>query len=254
MAASPLNIGDIPVVPLPAQQRLQGGGELFSYQGQPYWLDSSGKLWALTATGVSAVAWATGGGDARYLQLTGGTMSGAIAMGSNKITGLTNGSVASDAAAFGQVPVIGGTNFGPVIIGAGSLSAAQTANLLILQTVNIPLAKTITGLVIANGATATGNVLVSLYSSDGTTLLGSSASTGQTGTSSTQDVAFSSTYAAAAGTYITGVMYSSSSATAPLVYTASPSSTAAQGGFSLPSTVTPPAAGATAALAVAGTY
>ena len=254
MAASPLNLGDIPVVPLPAQQHLSSGGQLFSYKGQPYWLDSSGQLWALTSTGVSAVAWAQGAGAGEYLPLAGGTMTGAIAMGSHKITGLTNGSAASDAAAFGQVPVIGGTNFGPVIIGTGSLSAAQTANLLILQVVNIPVANTITGLVIANGATATGNVLVALYSSDGTTLLGSSASTGQTGTSSTQDVAFQATYAAAGGTYITGVMYSSSSATAPLVYTASPASTAAQGGFSLPSTVTPPAAGATAALAVAGTY
>ena len=254
MAASPLNLGDIPVVPLPAQQHIQGGGQLFSYRGQPYWLDSSGQLWGLTSTGVTAVAWAQGTGAGEYLPLAGGTMTGAIAMGSHKITGLTNGASAADAAAFGQVPVIGGTNFGPVIIGTGSLSAAQTANLLILQTVNIPLAKTITGLVIANGATATGNVLVSLYSSDGTTLLGSSVSTAQTGTSTTQDVAFQATYAAAAGTYITGVMYSSSSATAPLSYTASPASTAAQGGFTLPSTVTPPAAGATAALAVAGTY
>jgi len=40
------------------------------------------------------------------LALTGGTMSGAIAMGANKITGLANGTVATDAAAFGQVPVI----------------------------------------------------------------------------------------------------------------------------------------------------
>ena len=38
------------------------------------------------------------------LQTTGGTMSGAIAMGSHKVTGLTNGSGAQDAAAFGQIP------------------------------------------------------------------------------------------------------------------------------------------------------
>jgi hypothetical protein len=42
---------------------------------------------------------------AGYLQLAGGTMSGAIAMGANKITGLANGSAAQDAAAFGQIPV-----------------------------------------------------------------------------------------------------------------------------------------------------
>lgn len=40
------------------------------------------------------------------LQTTGGTMSGAIAMGSHKITGLTNGSGAQDAAAFGQIPTV----------------------------------------------------------------------------------------------------------------------------------------------------
>ena len=38
------------------------------------------------------------------LPLAGGTMSGVIAMGSHKITGLTNGSGAQDAAAFGQIP------------------------------------------------------------------------------------------------------------------------------------------------------
>ena len=38
------------------------------------------------------------------LQLTGGTMSGAIAMGANKITGLANGTAPTDAAAFGQIP------------------------------------------------------------------------------------------------------------------------------------------------------
>lgn len=39
------------------------------------------------------------------LQKSGGTMSGAIAMGTNKITGLANGTAATDAAAFGQIPV-----------------------------------------------------------------------------------------------------------------------------------------------------
>lgn len=37
------------------------------------------------------------------LPLTGGTMSGNIAMGSNKVTGLANGSSSTDAAAFGQI-------------------------------------------------------------------------------------------------------------------------------------------------------
>lgn len=50
------------------------------------------------------------GDDSRItgaLQTTGGTMSGAIAMGTSKITGLGNGSAAQDAAAFGQIPTAG---------------------------------------------------------------------------------------------------------------------------------------------------
>jgi len=38
------------------------------------------------------------------LPKSGGTMSGAIAMGANKVTGLANGTASSDAAAFGQIP------------------------------------------------------------------------------------------------------------------------------------------------------
>ena len=150
--------------------------------------------------------------------------------------------------------VAGGTSFGPVLLGAASFSAAQTANLLILHTVYIPAPVTLTGLTVANGATATGNILAGIYNAAGSSLLASSGSTAQTGTSSTQYVAFSGTYAAAAGTYIVAVLYSSSSATAPTAYVATPASTAAQGGFSLPSSVTPPTAAAAAALAVCSTY
>lgn len=54
------------------------------------------------ASGAAAAAQAAA--EAASLPLAGGTMSGAIAMGSHKITGLTNGSASSDAAAFGQIP------------------------------------------------------------------------------------------------------------------------------------------------------
>ncbi len=42
---------------------------------------------------------------ADFLPTSGGTMTGAIAMGTNKITNLGNGSSAQDAAAFGQIPI-----------------------------------------------------------------------------------------------------------------------------------------------------
>lgn len=57
-----------------------------------------------TSDANKPVSTAQAAADALALPLAGGTMSGAIAMGSHKVTGLTNGSAASDAAAFGQLP------------------------------------------------------------------------------------------------------------------------------------------------------
>lgn len=60
------------------------------------------------------------------LQKAGGTMSGAIAMGGNKITGLANGTAATDAATFGQIPTASGNN--PTMDGTASPgSSAQFA-------------------------------------------------------------------------------------------------------------------------------
>ena len=58
------------------------------------------------------------------LQKTGGTMTGSIAMSSNKITGLANGTAATDAAAFGQIPVAGTSN--PAMDGTASAGSATT--------------------------------------------------------------------------------------------------------------------------------
>lgn len=69
----------------------------------------------IPVAGTTAGTYAAGN-DSRIvnaLQTTGGTMSGAIAMGTNKITGVGNGTAAQDVAAFGQIPVAGtgSTNF-----------------------------------------------------------------------------------------------------------------------------------------------
>jgi hypothetical protein len=66
--------------------------------------------------------------DTLFLQLAGGTMAGAIAMGANKITGLANGSGAQDAAAFGQLPSAGTPL--PLSEGGTGLSEASNAALL----------------------------------------------------------------------------------------------------------------------------
>lgn len=68
------------------------------------------------------------------LPLSGGTMSGAVAMGSNKITGLTSGTASGDAINKGQLdtmmPLAGGTFSGNVDLGSNliSSSANPTSN------------------------------------------------------------------------------------------------------------------------------
>jgi hypothetical protein len=65
------------------------------------------------------------------LSLDGGTMRGVIAMGSNKITGLANGTAATDAAAFGQIPAVDGTtienNAGTLRVKSGGITVTQFA-------------------------------------------------------------------------------------------------------------------------------
>jgi hypothetical protein len=60
--------------------------------------DSGSAVWTIVAddTPISQL-------DLRYLALTGGTLSGALAMGSNKVTGLAAGTTAGDAVRFQQV-------------------------------------------------------------------------------------------------------------------------------------------------------
>jgi hypothetical protein len=75
------------------------------------------------------------------LPLAGGTMSGAIAMGTNKITGLADGSDPQDAACFGQITGGGGgllacVQYGPAseapyTIATGTLTAVDSTNLTV---------------------------------------------------------------------------------------------------------------------------
>jgi len=80
----------------------------FTAKGQLY-LGTGSGTGGLLAIGTAGQLLEVVGGTAVWtspiwLPLAGGTMSGVIAMGANKITGLANGSAAQDAAAFGQIP------------------------------------------------------------------------------------------------------------------------------------------------------
>jgi hypothetical protein len=86
-------------------------------------VDQTAKVWVCTVAGTPGT-WLDVAST--RLALTGGTMSGVIAMGANKITGLANGSAASDAAAFGQITA--------ATAGAVALSAVTTAGDLIYGT------------------------------------------------------------------------------------------------------------------------
>jgi len=83
-------------------------------------------LTGITAAQVGADAsGAAAAAQAASLPLAGGTMSGAIAMGAHKITGLTNGSGAQDAAAFGQLP----SSSSPLpLLQGGTGTSAASAN------------------------------------------------------------------------------------------------------------------------------
>ena len=67
---------------------------------------------------------------ATKLPLAGGTMSGAIAMGSNKITGLTDGAASGDAVNKGQLDtkldLSGGTMTGNITLGSNSITSTAT--------------------------------------------------------------------------------------------------------------------------------
>lgn len=65
-------------------------------------------------------------GSPNFLPITGGTMSGVVAMGSNKITGLANGTAASDAGAFGQIPTALSQLTGSIVNTFNSRSGAVT--------------------------------------------------------------------------------------------------------------------------------
>jgi len=189
------------------------------------------------------------------LPLTGGTMSGAIAMGSNKVTGLTNGSASSDAAAFGQVPVadatashiaVNGTQAAGgngewadsghvhpgwgwmpadngLLVASGDLRAAVdgvsvTSGSVFLVKLWIRSALTITNLwfIVSTAATGTSSgSYVGLYSSAGSLLSGSSDIATPLASQGAHSVALTSAQALSGGTFVWAAFLQTMSGTQP---------------------------------------
>jgi len=94
---------------LPTWQNVSGSGTVNSgTAGQlAYYATSTNAVSgsSITVSG-STITGSLTGHSSLDLALTGGTMSGAIAMGSNKITNLANGTAATDAVAYGQLQIL----------------------------------------------------------------------------------------------------------------------------------------------------
>jgi len=137
-----------------------------------------------------------------------------------------------------DTPSTVGTSFQPIYGAPTTIS--PTANGLYIETIFVPFATTITGIVWVNNSTQAGNALAALFNSAGTEL-GVIASTALAGGFDSQIAAFSGgAIAVAPGVYYIGIMFSSASAVINTNQIMGPSSYAAQGTFAMPTTITPP--------------
>jgi hypothetical protein len=124
-------------------------------------------------------------GAGLYLPLTGGALTGPLALGANKITGLANGTAATDAATFGQVQtteaalnpalqyndLLGWTFDLTAIVGADT-NTVPTAAYVFCGRIPLPGVMTVTNVIIAIsvlGLTLTHSFLA-LFKSDGTVI------------------------------------------------------------------------------------
>ena len=155
--------------------------------------------------------------DSTKLPTAGGTMSGAIAMGSNKITGLTNGAAATDAAAFGQIPTVNAPTPASSGLKAWSMDPASqsstvlalTSGVMLLAQINLDHSTTLTNVLFKTGtigaATQTTG-LVGLYTQAGVLLSGSTNATNWTSTSTGYTIALGSAQTVGPGVFYVGIL------------------------------------------------
>ena len=148
----------------------------------------------------------------------GDTMSGALSMGtSNKITNLANGSVSTDAAALGQIPVgTSSVNQGLkaatlVDVAAASATITLTAGVQYFFQVNVPYTLTATNFLFRTLAAASGltHGLLGLYTQAGALISGSSTTDTTTfAATTTYTLALGTPQSLTPGTYYVGVLFS----------------------------------------------
>lgn len=115
-----------------------------------------------------------------------------------------------------------------------------TANTLYVVVLEIPTSCTLTGIQIRNDTPVSGNLKIALYNSLGTVLLASSGSVAQAGAFSNQLVPFTAPVNVSPNIYILGIQPDNATGKYITNTPFSASVDLAQGGFTIPGTITPP--------------
>ena len=141
----------------------------------------------------------------------------AVAMNSQKITGLANGTATTDAAAFGQIPTINAPTPASSGLKAWSMDpAAQSSNglaltsgVMLLAQINLDHSTTLTNVLFKVGSTAAATQttgLVGLYTQAGVLLSGSTNATNWTSTLTGYTIALGSAQTVGPGVFYVGIL------------------------------------------------
>lgn len=138
---------------------------------------------------------------------------------------------------------------------ASPFTTTVTANTLYLATIQVNVPTTLTGIALYVGGTAAGNVIASLWDSTGAKLKESVSTVHDSSRQfGVQFVPFPSSYVAAPGTYVIGMIYSNATATFSRVSALGGGAQVSPGSFANPGSITPPAGTAWAQVPDMGTY
>lgn len=172
-----------------------------------------------------------------WTNTSGGTLTKAATLDSSQAFTPAAGVVRTGRAIFENVPI------GSVAYSSLGTNTSASANSVFISEVSIDRNIVLTGIGVLNGAQAAGNSIYALYDSAGT-LLAQTASTANAGTNAFQKIAFTATYSAVPGRYWIAAMSNNDSHTyrtlAASTFVNCYTDLQAQGGFTMPATITVP--------------